>query len=338
MWKTLNTLTVSDFTLYNWNPICQTTERHCNRWEQTEEVGSSRSWTEQEPPWLISLWSFKLHSNEAPGHVAQLVPLRCLSQWHTHGTLCWTTPPFSRRCHSNLTIGSIKRPSLYRTTSQSYWTLAENSMECESCLHCYGNDKVPSNQIWEGIWHACSLNAALKSSHLLLCDQRVVLPRRLRGRRRRRLWVGLHWSSVLSPVSQRRKQPGPLQQAALHRAMCISSTFTLHVCLHSLSIGEPIIVLFVYLLLPPGVPPGLAVLGQQQLLIKHVHPLLPLDVQGGSHPQRALIARLRALNSSATDELIAKTRPRLKCVWLKRTSGYFLVTWKFTIKKSAAMT
>lgn len=60
---------------------------------------------------------------------------------------------------------------------------------------------------------------------------------------------------------------------------------------------------FVYLLLAPSVPSGLAVLGQQQLLIKHVHPLLPLYVQGGSHPQRTLITRLRALNNSELDDL-----------------------------------
>lgn len=80
--------------------------------------------------------------------------------------------------------------------------------------------------------------------------------------------------------------------------------YTLCVC--SLFSAEPIIGLFVYLLLPPGVPPGLAVLGQQQLLIKHVHPLLPLYVQGGSHPQRALVARLRGFNSSGTDSLLQK--------------------------------
>lgn len=146
------------------------------------------------------------------------------------------------------------------------------------------------------IWFrfACSVKAALKSSHLLLCDQRVVLSWRLRGRRCLSLWVGLHWGSVLSPASQRGKQPCPLQQPALRTAMHICLSFTLHVCVQSLFIGGTIIVPFVYLLLPPGIPPGLAVLGQQQLLIKHVHPLLPLYVQGGSHPQRAFIARLRA--------------------------------------------
>lgn len=49
------------------------------------------------------------------------------------------------------------------------------------------------------------------------------------------------------------------------------------------------------LLLLSGAPPGLVVLGQQQLLVQHVHPLLPLDVQSGSHPQRRLVAGLGAL-------------------------------------------
>lgn len=51
----------------------------------------------------------------------------------------------------------------------------------------------------------------------------------------------------------------------------------------------------IYLWLRSGVPPGLVVLGQQQLLVELVHPLLPLDVQSGTHPQGRLIAWLGAL-------------------------------------------
>lgn len=51
----------------------------------------------------------------------------------------------------------------------------------------------------------------------------------------------------------------------------------------------------IHLGLVSGVPPGLVVLGQQQLLVEHVHPLLPLDVQSGTHPQGCLIAWLGAL-------------------------------------------
>ena len=50
----------------------------------------------------------------------------------------------------------------------------------------------------------------------------------------------------------------------------------------------------VYLGLRPGAASGLVVLGQQQLLIQQVHPLLPLDVQRGAHPQGALAGGLRA--------------------------------------------
>lgn len=49
-----------------------------------------------------------------------------------------------------------------------------------------------------------------------------------------------------------------------------------------------------HLWLAPGAPPGLVVLGLQQLLVQHVHPLLPLDVQSGAHPQGSLVARLGA--------------------------------------------
>ena len=51
----------------------------------------------------------------------------------------------------------------------------------------------------------------------------------------------------------------------------------------------------IYLRLVSGVPPGLIVLGQQHLLVKQVHPLLPLDVQCGTHPQRRLTTWLGAL-------------------------------------------
>lgn len=47
-----------------------------------------------------------------------------------------------------------------------------------------------------------------------------------------------------------------------------------------------------------GVPPSLIVLCQEQLLVQQVHPLLPLDVQGGPHPEGRLVGRLRALMST----------------------------------------
>lgn len=50
----------------------------------------------------------------------------------------------------------------------------------------------------------------------------------------------------------------------------------------------------IYRSLWPVVPRGLVVLGQQQLLVQYVHPLLPLDVQSGPHTQRRLTARLGA--------------------------------------------
>lgn len=53
-----------------------------------------------------------------------------------------------------------------------------------------------------------------------------------------------------------------------------------------------------YLRLMSGIPPSLVVLGQEQLLVQQVHPLLPLDVQGGAHPEGRLVARLRALMST----------------------------------------
>lgn len=99
-----------------------------------------------------------------------------------------------------------------------------------------------------------------------------------------RLNVGnnlVHWNSP--PCTQQRTFPRPLH------SMCVFAEFVYRRVNNCT---------FAYLLLAPGVPPGLAVLGQQQLLIKHVHPLLSLYVQGGSHPQGALIARLRALNKS----------------------------------------
>lgn len=59
--------------------------------------------------------------------------------------------------------------------------------------------------------------------------------------------------------------------------------------------GAIIMRLSIYLALVSGVPPGLVVLGQQHLLVEQVHPLLPLDVQCGTHPQGRLIAWLGAL-------------------------------------------
>lgn len=53
-----------------------------------------------------------------------------------------------------------------------------------------------------------------------------------------------------------------------------------------------------YMWLMSGIPPSLVVLGQEQLLVQQVHPLLPLDVQGGTHPEGRLVARLRALMST----------------------------------------
>lgn len=54
---------------------------------------------------------------------------------------------------------------------------------------------------------------------------------------------------------------------------------------------------FIYLLLLSGVPPRLVVLCQQQLLVEHVHPLLPLDIQCGAHPQGCLMSWLGALTT-----------------------------------------
>ena len=40
--------------------------------------------------------------------------------------------------------------------------------------------------------------------------------------------------------------------------------------------------------------PGVVELSQEQLLVQKVHPLLPLDVQGGPHPQGHLLGGLGA--------------------------------------------
>lgn len=65
----------------------------------------------------------------------------------------------------------------------------------------------------------------------------------------------------------------------------------------------------IYLRLVSGVPPGLVVLGQQQLLVEQVHPLLPLDVQRGTHPQRRLTAWLGALvTKDVNNTLIGKQK------------------------------
>lgn len=64
-----------------------------------------------------------------------------------------------------------------------------------------------------------------------------------------------------------------------------------------------------YLWLLSGVPPGLVVLCQQQLLVQHVHPLLPLDVQRGTHPQGCLIGWLGALTTrDLNNTLIGKQK------------------------------
>lgn len=43
-----------------------------------------------------------------------------------------------------------------------------------------------------------------------------------------------------------------------------------------------------------GVPPHLGQLGEQHLLVQHVHPLLPLDVKCGAHAHGRLLRGLAA--------------------------------------------
>lgn len=57
-----------------------------------------------------------------------------------------------------------------------------------------------------------------------------------------------------------------------------------------------------YLWLMPGVPSCLAVMSQEHLLVKQVHPLLPLDFQSGTHPQGCLLTGLGALPTTHTSE------------------------------------
>lgn len=69
----------------------------------------------------------------------------------------------------------------------------------------------------------------------------------------------------------------------------------------------------IYLWLLSGVPPGLVVLGQQQLLVEQVHPLLPLDVQSGTHSQGRLVAWLGALmNTDVNNTLISRQKKTKK--------------------------
>ena len=63
-----------------------------------------------------------------------------------------------------------------------------------------------------------------------------------------------------------------------------------------------------YLWLLSGVPPGLVILCQQQLLVEHVHPLLPLDVQRGSHPQWCLTGWLGALTTRDVNNTLINNR------------------------------
>lgn len=64
-----------------------------------------------------------------------------------------------------------------------------------------------------------------------------------------------------------------------------------------------------YLRLLSAVPPGFAVMSQQHLLVQQVHPLLPLDLQGGAHPQRRLLAGLGALATDTGRNMAQRRRP-----------------------------
>lgn len=57
-----------------------------------------------------------------------------------------------------------------------------------------------------------------------------------------------------------------------------------------------------YLWLMSGVPSCLAVMSQEHLLVKQVHPLLPLDFQSGAHPEGCLLTGLGALATIHTSE------------------------------------